>query len=41
MAAKEHLSRIYVGPGKAYRAISAIRDEVLPVPVVKVGDRKD
>ena len=38
---KERLYRIYVGPGKNYRAIYQIRDEVLVVLVVKVGDRKD
>jgi mRNA-degrading endonuclease RelE of RelBE toxin-antitoxin system len=37
---KEKLCRIYVGPGKNYRAIYQIRNEVLLVLVVKVGDRK-
>jgi mRNA-degrading endonuclease RelE of RelBE toxin-antitoxin system len=32
---------VYLGPGKNYRAIYQIRDEVLLVLVVKVGDRKD
>ena len=41
LEAKEKLYRIYVGPGKNYRAIYQIRDEVLLVLVVKVGDRKD
>lgn len=41
METKEKLYRIYVGPGKNYRAIYQIRDEVLVVLVVKVGDRKD
>jgi mRNA interferase RelE/StbE len=41
MAAKEKLYRVYVGPGKNYRAIYQIRDEVLLVLVVKVGDRKE
>ena len=39
--AKEKLYRVYVGPGKDYRAIYQIRDEVLVVLVVRVGDRKD
>lgn len=38
---KEKLYRIYVGPGKNYRAIYQIRDEVLIILVVKVGDRKE
>jgi len=38
---KEKLYRVYVGPGKHYRAIYQIRDEVLLVLVVKVGDRKE
>ena len=38
---KEKLYRAYVGPGKNYRVIYQIRDEVLLVLVVKVGDRKD
>ena len=38
---KEKLYRVYVGPGKNYRVIYQIRDEVLLVLVVKVGDRKD
>ena len=37
---KERLYRIHVGPGKNYRAIYQIRDEVLLVLIVKVGDRK-
>ena len=41
MEAKEKLYRAAVGPGKSYRAIYQIRDEVLLVLVVKVGDRKD
>jgi mRNA interferase RelE/StbE len=40
METKEKLYRIYVGPGKNYRAIYQIRDEVLLVLVIKVGDRK-
>ena len=38
---KEKLYRVYVGPGKNYRVIYQIRDEVLLVLVVKVGDRKE
>ena len=38
---KEKLYRVYVGPGKNYRAIYQIRDEVLLVLVVKLGDRKE
>jgi mRNA interferase RelE/StbE len=41
MATKEKLYRVYVGPGKNYRVIYQIRDEVLLVLVVKVGDRKE
>lgn len=38
---KEKLYRVYVGPGKNYRAIYQIQDEILLVLVVKVGDRKE
>lgn len=38
---KEKLYRVYAGPGKNYRVIYEIRDEVLLVLVVKVGDRKE
>jgi mRNA interferase RelE/StbE len=38
---REKLYRVYVGPGKNYRAIYQIRDEALLVLLVKVGDRKD
>lgn len=41
LAAKENLYRVYVGPGKDYRVIYQIRDEILVVLVVRVGDRKD
>jgi mRNA interferase RelE/StbE len=41
METKEKLYRIYVGPGKDYRAIYQIRDEALLILVVKVGDRKE
>jgi len=37
----EKLYRVYIGPGKNYRAIYQIRDDVLLVLVVRVGDRKD
>jgi mRNA interferase RelE/StbE len=38
---REKLYRVAVGPGKDYRAIYQIRDEVLLVLVVKIGDRKE
>lgn len=41
METKEKLYRFYVGPGKNYRVIYQIRDDVLLVLVVKVGDRKE
>ena len=41
METKEKLCRVYVGPGKNYRAIYQIRDEVLLALIVKVGDRKE
>ena len=41
LEAKEKLYRSYVGPGKNYRAIYQIRDEVLVVVVVKLGNRKE
>jgi mRNA interferase RelE/StbE len=41
LEAKEKLYRIYLGPGKNYRAIYQIHDEVLLVLVVNVGDRKE
>lgn len=41
LEANEKLFRIYVGPGKNYRAIYGIHDSALLVLVVKVGDRKD
>lgn len=41
LESKYKLYRIYVGPGKNYRAIYQIRDETLVVLVVKVGDRKE
>ena len=41
LATRERLYRVYVGPGKNYRAIYQIRDEVLLVLVVKVGHRKE
>ena len=41
LEAKGKLYRIYVGPGKSYRAIYQVRDDVLVVLVVRVGDRKE
>ena len=41
LESKEKLYRVYVRPGKNYRAIFQIRDEALLVLVVKVGDRKE
>jgi mRNA interferase RelE/StbE len=38
---KEKLYRFHIGPGKNYRVIYQIRDEVLLVIVVRVGNRKD
>ena len=38
---REKLYRVYAGLGKNYRVVYQIRDEVLLVLVVKVGDRKD
>jgi mRNA interferase RelE/StbE len=37
----EKLYRVRVGPGRNYRAIYQIRDELLLVLVVKVGNRKE
>jgi mRNA-degrading endonuclease RelE of RelBE toxin-antitoxin system len=37
METKSKLYRFYVGPGKNYRAIYQIRDEVLLVLVVRIG----
>ena len=37
----EKLYRVYVGPGKNYRAIYQVHDEVLLVLIVIVGDHKD
>jgi mRNA interferase RelE/StbE len=39
--AKEKLYRLHVGPKKNYRVIYQIKDEVLLVLVVRVGDRKE
>jgi mRNA interferase RelE/StbE len=39
--AREKLYRIRVGPGKNYRAIYQISDQVLRILVVRVGDRKE
>ena len=41
LEAKEKLYRLYVGPGKDYRVLYQIQDEILLIVVVKVGDRKD
>jgi mRNA interferase RelE/StbE len=41
METKERLYRVHLGPGKNYRVIYHIRDEILLVLVVKVGHRKD
>jgi mRNA interferase RelE/StbE len=41
LEAKEKLYRVYVGPGKNYRAIYQIQDEIPLVLVVNVGDRKE
>lgn len=35
------LYRIKAGPGKAYRIVYQVRDEVLLVLIVKVGHRKE
>lgn len=41
LESKENLYRVYAGPGKNYRVIYQIQDEVLVVLVVRVGDRKE
>ena len=41
METKEKLYRVYIGPGKNYRVIYQIQDEVLLVLVVRVGNRKE
>jgi mRNA interferase RelE/StbE len=41
METRDKLYRVHVGPGKNYRVIYQIRDEILLVLVVKVGDRKE
>ncbi|MGC9971081.1 MAG: type II toxin-antitoxin system RelE/ParE family toxin [Bryobacteraceae bacterium] len=41
LESKEKLYRVYVGPGKAYRAIYQIQDRVLLVLVVKECNRKE
>ena len=41
METKEKLYRVHIGPGKNYRVVYHIRDEVLLVLAVKVGHRKD
>lgn len=39
--ASTRLYRIKLGPGKNYRAIYTIEDEVLLVVLIEVGDRKE
>ena len=41
METNEELYRIHIGPGKKYRAIYAIQDDVLLVLIVRVGHRKE
>ena len=41
MEAKEKLYRLHIGPGKNYRVVYQIQDDVLLILVVKVGNRKD
>ena len=41
METKEKLFRVHVGPGRHYRAMYQIRDDILLVLVVRVGHRKD
>lgn len=41
LEAHAKLYRIYVGPGRVYRAIYQIQDEVLLVLVVRVEHRKE
>jgi mRNA interferase RelE/StbE len=41
LESKEKLYRVHVGPGKNYRVVYEIRDEILLVLVVRVGDRKE
>jgi mRNA interferase RelE/StbE len=41
LEAKEKLYRLNVGPGKDYRVLYQIQDEILLIVVVKVGDGKD
>jgi mRNA interferase RelE/StbE len=38
---KGKLYRLHVGPGKNYRVLYEIRDEILLVLVVRVGNRKE
>lgn len=39
--AQKKLFRIHIGPGKNYRVIYQIQDEVLLVLITNVGDRKE
>ena len=41
LQSKEKLYRVHIGPGKNFRAVYQIQDEVLLVLVVRVGDRKE
>ena len=41
LIATARLFRIKLGPGKNYRAIYTIEDEVLVVVVIEAGDRKE
>ena len=40
LESREKLHRVYVGPGKDYRVIYQIRDEILVVLVVRVETAK-
>jgi len=41
LESKQRLYRVYVGPGKCYRAIYQIQDEILLILVVRIGHRKE
>jgi mRNA interferase RelE/StbE len=41
LESKQRLYRVYVGPGKSYRAIYQIQDEILLILVVRIGHRKE
>ena len=38
---KEKLYRLHIGPGRNFRVIYEIHDEILLVLIVRVGDRKE